>query len=503
LRRRLFRSLALAALAALAFPGPALAHGFGQSYDLPIPLWLYLFGAGAAVLVSFVPVSLIAEERDAKSPLSYPRFDLFSVRPLRVVLNNGAFLFGVRLLSAALFSLVILTGLFGEQDAGLNLAPTFIWILWWVGFSFFTAFVGNLWPLVNPWKILFDWAEAAVRRLGLGKGLQLGEPYPASWGVWPAVVLYAAFVWVENVFVGSATPVYLAVLALNYSVLTWGGMVVYGKETWLRGGEVFSVFFGLLGRFAPTEVRVKGAACRECSSDCSSREWGCVNCYECFAGATLRDRELALRPPAVGLARPERVAPGGVFFVILVLAGVSFDGLLETPFWVWLQVVTGVPRTLGLVVLPLLFFAVYLLFVKLSQVLGGGTGRLRGYAAAYVFSLVPIAVAYQVAHYYTLLLVQGQAIVRHVSDPFGWGWDLFGTGGFMINAAVIGADAVWYSQIALIVAGHVVAVYLAHVTALRLFENYRRALWSQVPMLVLMVLYTVSSLWILSQPIAA
>ena len=374
MRRRLFRSLALAALAALAFPGPALAHGFGQSYDLPIPLWLYLFGAGAAVLVSFVPISLIAEERDAKSPLSYPLFDLFRVRPLRVVLNNGAFLFGVRLLSVALFLLVILTGLFGEQDAGLNLAPTFLWILWWVGFSFFTAFVGNLWPLVNPWKILFDWAEAVVRRLGLGTGLQLGEPYPASWGVWPAVVLYVAFVWVENVFVGSATPVYLAVLALNYSVLTWGGMVVYGKETWLRNGEVFSVFFGLLGRFAPTEVRVKGEACQECASDCSSREWGCVNCYECFAGAAPRDRELAVRPPAVGLARPERVAPGGVFFVILVLAGVSFDGLLETQFWVWLQVVTGVPRTLGLVALPLLFFAVYLLFVKLSQVFGGGTG---------------------------------------------------------------------------------------------------------------------------------
>jgi hypothetical protein len=170
---------------------------------------------------------------------------------------------------------------------------------------------------------------------------------------------------------------------------------------------------------------------------------------------------------------------------------------------VWLQVVTGVPRTLGMVALPLLFFVVYLLFVKLSQVLGGGTGRLRRYAAAYAVSLVPIAVAYQVAHYYTLLLVQGQAIVRYASDPFGWGWDLFGTGGFTINAAVIGAETVWYSQVALIVAGHVVAVYLAHVTALRLFENYRRALWSQVPMLVLMVLYTVSSLWILSQPIAA
>ena len=485
---------------ALAAPGPVLAHGFGQSYDLPIPLWLYLFGAGAAVLVSFVPISLIAQEGGA--PARYPRFDLLRLKPLRAMLNSAAFLFGVRLTSVALFSLVILAGLLGEQDAGLNIAPTFVWILWWVGFTFLTAFVGNLWPLVNPWKILFGWAEAAVRRLGLGKGLELGEPYPASWGVWPAVVLYAAFVWVENVFVGSATPVYLAVLALNYSVLTWGGMVVYGKETWLRRGEVFSVFFGLLARFAPTEVRVKsGEPCRDCENNCL-RDGGCVNCYGCFARAAPEDRELAVRPPAVGLARPGRVAPGGVFFVILVLAGTSFDGLLETPFWVWLQIVTGVPRTLGLLLLPLLFFAVYLFFVKLSQLCGGGTRRLRRYAAAYVFSLVPIAVAYQVAHYYTLLLIQGQAIARHASDPFGWGWDLFGTAGFTINAAVIGADTVWYSQVALIVAGHVVAVYLAHVAALRLFGDYRRALWSQAPMLALMVLYTVSSLWILSQPIA-
>ncbi len=126
---------------------------------------------------------------------------------------------------------------------------------------------------------------------------------------------------------------------------------------------------------------------------------------------------------------------------------------------------------------------------------------MRRYAAAYVYSLVPIAVAYQVAHYYTLLLVQGQAIIRHVSDPFGWGWDLFGTAGFTINAGVVGARFVWYSQVALIVAGHVFAVYLAHLISPRLLRDPKRALLSQIPMLVLMVLYTVSSLWILAQPI--
>jgi hypothetical protein len=161
----------------------------------------------------------------------------------------------------------------------------------------------------------------------------------------------------------------------------------------------------------------------------------------------------------------------------------------------------SIPQVVGLVALPLVFFAAYLGFVKLSQLFGGGTGGLRRFAASYVYSLVPIAVAYQVAHYYTLLLVQGQGIIQHVSDPFGWGWDLFGTAGYSIAPGLIGAAFVWYSQVALIVAGHVVAVYLAHLVALRLFEDPGRALRSQFPMLALMILYTVFSLWIISQPI--
>jgi len=118
-----------------------------------------------------------------------------------------------------------------------------------------------------------------------------------------------------------------------------------------------------------------------------------------------------------------------------------------------------------------------------------------------VYSLVPIAIAYLVAHYYTLLLVQGQAIIALLSDPFGWGWDLFGTADYEINAALVGADTVWYSQVCLIVAGHVVAVYLAHVASLRLVRSPRLQTQMQYPMLALMICYTVFSLWILSQPV--
>lgn len=505
MRRAFVLTLAVLLLLPLT-ASPTFAHGLGVSYDLPLPLWLYLYGAGATVLVSFAPISLLGGGRRAggEAAYRYPRFDLLRIGPLRVVLTSKALLLGLRLLSVGLFSLVLLSGFFGRQVPASNFAPTFVWVVWWVGFGFFVAFVGNLWPLVNPWKVLFEWTEALVRRLRLGDGLELRETYPAALGVWPAVALYAVFVWVENVFWGSPTPLYIAVLALNYSVLTWGGMTVYGKEVWLRRGEVFSVFFGLLARFAPTEARVEDRRlCRACSDGCGAAQGDCVNCYECFDKAAPEDRELNLRPWAVGLARAEPVPPGGVFFVILVLAGVAFDGLMETPLWSELRRATSMPPTLGLVLLPPLFFAAYLSFVKLSQLFGGGKGRLRlaSLAAVYVYSLVPIAIAYQVAHYYTLLLVQGQEVVHHLSDPFGWGWDLFGTARYEVNPGLVGAAFVWYSQVALIVVGHVLAVYLAHLGALRLFGDRRKALRSQLPMLALMVLYTISSLWILSQPI--
>jgi hypothetical protein len=475
---------------------PAFAHGFGQSYDLPLPLWLYLYGAGAAVLVSFVPISLLAGAGRTGDGGGYPRFDLLRIGPLRAVLTGRAFLLGMRLFSVGLFILVILSGLLGEQAESYNFAPTFVWIVWWVGLSFFTAFVGNLWPLVNPWAILFEWADGLARRLG-GR-LELHEPYPEGWGVWPATALYAAFIWIELVFYGSSAPRGIALLILSYSVIAWTGMALFGKEAWLRRGEAFSVYFGILGRFAPTEVRVKKReACPECGGDEENR----VNCYECFARARPEDRELDVRPPAVGLARPEPSPPGGMIFVILMLAGVAYDGLLATPLWLEIVRLTPLTQTLGLFALPVSFLAVYLLFVKLSQLCGGGGTRLGLLADACVYSLVPIAIAYQVAHYYTYLLIQGQGIISHISDPLGWGWNLFGTADYEIKPGIVDAAFVWYSQVALIVAGHVVAVYLAHLISLRFFGSVGKALRSQFPMLALMILYTVSSLWILSQPI--
>src|ERR687897_911358 len=388
----MMRRVAVAVLAfslILAGPRPALAHGFGPTYDIPIPLWLYLYGAAAAVVLSFLPLALFSrKERDF--PYRYPRFDLFRIPSLRKVLTSRLLTGGLRSLSVSLFLVVVIAGLVGLQT-GFNFAPTFVWVIWWVGLSLFTAFVGNLWPLVNPWRVLFDWAEGLVRRLGYRDGLELDEPYPVALGIWPAVGLYLVFVWFENVFSGSYVPRNIALFALTYSLITLYGMAFFGKETWLRRGEAFSVFFGLLGRFAPTEVRVKDPnvclGCDGCGEDAAGR---CVNCYECFARAAPQERELNLRPPAVGLGLPEKALPGTAAFVIVVLAGVTFDGLLETPLWLEIVRLTPVTQTLGVMLLPLLFFGIYVGFVELSRILGGG-GEVgfRQFAGAFAFSLVP------------------------------------------------------------------------------------------------------------------
>ncbi|CAA9488050.1 MAG: Serine phosphatase RsbU, regulator of sigma subunit [uncultured Rubrobacteraceae bacterium] len=493
----------------LAGAPPALAHGFGQRYDLPVPLWLYLYGAAGAVLLSFVVLGLFVGGRGAGR--GYPRLNLLRFGLFRATLAGRAFVSGLRVLSVALFGLVIFTGLVGNQTPVLNLAPTVVWVIFWVGFSLFVALVGNLWALANPLKVLFEWADGLARRLGVDGGLASDAPYPAAWGVWPALALFFIFVWVELVFPGSATPRNIAFFVLLYSSVTWAGMSLFGKEAWLRNGEAFSVFFGILARFAPTEVRVAGGvACKGCDA-CGPGGEDCVNCYGCFARAAPGERELNLRPPAVGLLRPGGTSAGMLAFVVFMLAGVTYDGLLATPLWLsamfLLQSVTGsfgVPGTLlygtlGLVAVPLLFLGLYAGFVKLCQAMGGG--GFRGLAGAFAYSLVPIALAYQAAHYFTLLITEGQNLFALVSDPFGWGWDLFGTAGYEVDVNVVGAASVWYSQVALIVAGHVVAVYLAHAVALREVADPRLALRGQIPMVALMVLYTVASLWILSQPV--
>jgi hypothetical protein len=202
-----------------------------------------------------------------------------------------------------------------------------------------------------------------------------------------------------------------------------------------------------------------------------------------------------------------------VVFVVLLLSTVTFDGFTATPAWAALSGALfgrlpylggarlAVIDTLGLVAFPVLFVGVYLLFARWMAAAGGGRRAPGVVARAFVLSLVSIAIAYHLAHYFTYFLIQGQRIIPLLSDPFGAGWNLFGTARYRPDIAVVGARFAWYTAVSAIVLGHVVAVWAAHVIALREFPDRRAALRSQYPMLILMVGYTMVSLWIIAQPI--
>ena len=504
---------------------PLYAHGFGERYDLPLPLPYFVAAGAAAVILSFVVVGVFLRGEHSRS--GYPRLNLFRLTLLRAILSGPA-TWLLRLASLFLFFLVIATGLFGSERPVNNLTPTFVWIIWWVGMGFAVSLLGNLWAVVNPWKILFDWVEALYHRFNPDWELGLGVDYAERVGVWPAVALFFVFVWVENALPESASPSLLAWLIIAYSILTLGGMYVFGKHQWLRHGEVFTVIYGFLTKFSITEVRVNDPeVCEECESrqcgpSVSSERVGeagsCVDCYECFDYA--RNKELNLRPPAIGLHAQGPMPVGLTALVLLVLATVTFDGFSDTPEWAavlgfaleWTPELTSpyfnglvIANTLGLALFPLAFAGIYGVFSALMGWMAARAGAAGPTTlelmTAFVFSLVPIALAYHFAHYLGFLLIQGQLIIPLASDPFGAGADLFGTASYTVNIAITNARFVWFFAVISIVVGHIIAVYLAHRRAGAIYGNGQLAIKSQLPMLVLMVIYTVVSLWIISRPI--
>jgi hypothetical protein len=464
-----------------AFASAASAHGFGQRYDLPIPLSFYLWGAGATVALSFVFLVVFFTSERAIRPLPTLVLQLPPMleRTLRLVCST------VGLVG---FLTVIIAGLFGDQNPMRNLAPVAVWIVGWVGFSFLSAVLGPVWRVLNPWATLYRCSRWMRSRLAGRKG-ERRRVAPTWLGVWPAFVLLIIFAWMELVWSGRNIPADLATALIVYSVMTWAGMSWLGGEAWVRRGEVFTQVFDIFGRFAPIAVRA---------------------------------HTLELRAPASGLIGVP-ASPSMAALVIALLATVTFDGLLETPLWARIDVaILEAPadsflwtvldlredqalrlvRTLALPLFVALFAAAFFLVCRWMAALAHEPFATTDFLLRrFVFTLVPISLAYHVAHYFSYLLIGGQYAIPFLSDPFLLGWDLLGTASYRVDVGLVDPRLQWYVAIIAIVLGHVIAVWLAHVTALRTFSRPRTALATQLPMLALMVAYTMCSLWILSQPI--
>lgn len=504
----------------------AAAHGFGQSVSLPIPLWLWLAGAGLTVVLSFAAVIDFLPR--ALQTTRYPYFCLLRSTP-RVNALATALIRGLRALCVGLLALSLITAFAGSPVASENLAPTLVWILFWVGIAFTSALCGDVWAIVNPLRSVFVAFERLWQALS-GRPFAPVLSYPGSLAAWPAVVVLFAFAWMEHVWAEPVAPATLGVALLVYCMFTFVGMFLYGRETWLLNGDAFALFFRLFARFAPFEVRVEidpaNAGCGQ--AICRANDDACINGPACLATHPRPAWTLNLRPPAAGLLRQQNLGGSHVVFILLALASVTFDGLLATGWWrdtLALASAAGrdtvlntlaaatslapatIARAIGLVTFPLLFGVLFLLtvaaMVRIDRTHGfTGTAIRRTIAAAaeFVPALMPIAIAYHLAHYLSAFVMLPTLLLPRLLDPLGTAQDPPA-----LDSAAAGVDVnvLWTLIVAAIIAGHVLSVYLAHVLALERAGDRRLAVRTELPLLALMVCYTMISLWILAQPMFA
>jgi hypothetical protein len=449
-----------------------LAHGIGGIRDLPIPESYFFVTASVVLVVSFV--LLVALWKRPQLERRAPGRGL--PRLLSSVVLSRALRIALQAISVVVFVVVVVSAAFGTTIELSNLAPTFVYVIFWLGLPLLSVLLGNVWRALSPWRAI---ADAAVWVLELG-----GRParplyeYPPQLGRYPAAGALLAFVAMELAYTRPSAPRMLAIAIGLYTYWALGGMAVYGREAWTRGGEGFAVAFGLLARMAPFAVR---------------------------------DGRVVIRWPLTGLGGAEPTI-GTVAFVAVMLGSTSFDGFSRTREWqnliehvrgklvdqpvrvadlaVTLVNVAGLIAFVGVVALT------YLLAVECARRLVRERRRLL---PDFVLSLVPIAFAYVVAHYFSLFVEYGQFAILLASDPLGRGWNLFGTVGYQPNLTILTPNTVWYVQVGALVAGHVAGLAVAHDRAVALFPSRTDALRSQLPLLALMVLYTVGGLWVLSR----
>jgi hypothetical protein len=467
--------VAAGSAAALAFPDLASAHALVGRKDLPVPAWLFAWGASVVLIVSFGLLSVAWTQARLQSE-DWRALPKWLSRPVL----NPAMEVLCGLIGVGLFVLVLYAGFRGIEDPTQNFAVVFVFYTFWLGLVLVSVLLGDVFRAFNPWRALARLVSRGFR-LVAGQSAPAPFAYPDRIGRWPAVVGVLLFVWLELIAAGGAspTPHDVAVATVVYSVITFACMALFGVEEWIGKGETFGAYFGMFSRLAPFEAR---------------------------HGELGRRRFLTGAPQWAAI-------PGSAGLVLASIAVTSFDGAQEGALsgaiqWTFercsdlgfsLPDSFRIADSIWLLIVYAGVSVLYWLGVQGMHTVRGSP-PVRQLARSFAHTLIPIALAYLVAHYFSAFLYQEQAQFTYIlSDPLGQGSDLFGTAGGGINYGIVSSNTVWYVQVAALVIGHVTALTLAHDRALAVYANVRRASRSQYFMLAVMVAFTCFGLFLLSQ----
>ena len=415
-----------------------IAHVFLAPYTLQVPFWMYLYGCAATLVLSSALLAYLATS--SVSTHHHYRRAIFAAGSPRKLWRRTVF--GLRAAAVAALVMTIAAGVAGPTDPALNIGMTLFWVYFLLAFVYLTAVIGDLYHWINPWSTLSE----LLRRFGVDVD-RARVRYPLSASYWPAVAGYVALVWIE--LFALPRPFTLAAVLVAYTAVMLAGILTFGRAVWLRHADMFEVLFRVIGSLAPIE----------------------------YMGGSNETPGVLLRWPLSGALAARADHPSLVAFVLFMLSSTTYDAIHETYLWIslyWQRLLpllqplwgsdviaaqaaltTGYRwyQWIGLVASPAFYFAVYLMVLWLALVLTRVPIAMEALAGTFIFSLVPIAVAYHATHYVPSMLQQLPALLPQLADPFGRGWRLLPFR--LAPTPPLPMAVVWHTQVAVLLTGHV------------------------------------------------
>ena len=493
-----------------------------------IPDWLYYSSIIIILILSlFLLEFLKSKKPSAGNKNRYKKYELTKFKIIIKLIESRLFQFINQAFVSILFIFILFAGFYGKQLPGKNIAPILTWNIWWIGLIFIILFFGKLWCYACPWYALSDW----ISRLSIFKikkdRINLGMKWPKKLSnIYPATILFLLLTWLELGFNVTMDPEATASLGVLMFGLVFVPALLFEKKSFCRYGCLVGRISGLYAMFSPVEVRARSKdVCNKCKSeDCfngNSNGFGCpteqllkemdentycIMCAECFRTCPHTNVALNIRPFGKDLVLNEKTKKDEAYLALIIFSITAFHGLTMTSNWKIL--ISYIQKTLSINYLPAFSLAMfvslaipiitYSLFIMISKAITEGVSYSFLYMK-YAYGLIPIALFYHIAHNVEHFFMEGQKLFVLISDPFGYGWNIFGTADRMFKP-ILSLHNVWFIQVILIILGHVFGVYISHRHAHQVFPDRKDAIKSQLPVLFLMVLFSVLSLWLVAQP---
>ena len=506
-----------------------------------VPNWLFYLSIGLLVLFTFLIFGLTGEPRRNVRKTSkrwdYPRFELTRSKVLKNLVKWRGFQPLVQAPVVFVFVLVIVAGLFGSQDPSRNIAPVLTWNIWWMGLIFFAFFAGEIWCTVCPWMAIPDWVKRLSAKLpGRDRPLGLEKKWPKAWKtLYPAIFFFLVLTWLELAYEAPYRPALTALMGLAMVAAAGATLFVYERKGFCRYVCPVGRVTGAYGTTGMLEIRRKDSQiCKSCQTKdcfhgnerglpCPTHEFMgamnensyCTMCTECLKTCPHDNIGINVRAPMADLMGPHRKRLDEAWLLLVIFIVTIFHGLAMIPLWTrdlvppardaveaWVGRDPGylLTNTVGMFFFLAVSVGVYLGACWVAKKASGNLlYGLKSYFIAFAYPLLPVALAYHLAHNALHFFYEGSKLVRLISDPFGWGWDLFGTARSPLTM-VVPIEYLWVSQVVMVVLGNFAAIWLVNRVGYRMFGNRRQAFRGTVPMVIFVALLSIGAMWLLSQP---